>query len=87
MLTSAVSANRKEDIMCIATVKSTTAAQIAQRALFREGISAEIVSVDPAITERGCTVGIAFSCTDVTKVERIMGRSGIAVGGFIGNGK
>lgn len=84
---SAVSAKRKEDIMCIATVKSTTAAQIAQRALLKEGISVEIVSVDPAITKRGCTVGIAFPCADVTKVEKIMRRSGIAVGGFIGNGR
>ena len=45
---------------CIAAVGSMTAAIKAQRTLSLNGISSEIVALDPGRTRRGCAYGVEF---------------------------
>ncbi len=44
-----------------ATMKSMTGALKAEKALNNKGIPCRIVSLDPSLTKKGCSYGVAFS--------------------------
>ncbi len=70
--------------MCIASAKNITMAMRIRDALVRGGISAEIVSVDPSLTRRGCAYGVSFPCEYEWQVKRILGARKIEYGDIIG---
>lgn len=70
--------------MCIVTMKSTTAAQIGRRALLRKGIYADIVSVDPALTGNGCTIGLSIPCSDIKRAKSILADNNVIPGRVLG---
>ncbi|MBQ4067502.1 MAG: DUF3343 domain-containing protein [Clostridia bacterium] len=70
--------------MCIATMKTVTAAHRAQRALAAGGIEAQVVSLDSTLTRHGCAYGISYPCKMGREAERIMARSRIGYGQIIG---
>ncbi len=63
--------------MCIISIKNLTLAQMAKKILSREGISADIVSVDPNLTKNGCSYGLSFNCTQAYRVKSILNRASI----------
>lgn len=68
----------------IIAMRSETGAGKAQRLLSRHGIRCRIVSVDPAFTSRGCSVGIAMSSYDVKEAERLLNSANIFYGEVLG---
>ncbi len=48
--------------MCIASLKSMTLAIKAKKALTKANISAEIIKLEPNMTQKGCAYGIKFDC-------------------------
>ena len=70
--------------MCILTMKSMTHAFRAKSVLAARGISAEVVSLDPKLTEKGCAYGIRFSCSDSTAVERTLTAKALPFGVIMG---
>lgn len=71
---------------CVIAMKSQTAAERARRAATSERIYAEIVSIDPSVTRRGCSVGIKISCGDIERLQYILGKKNIPYGDIIGRG-
>ena len=71
---------------CVIAMKSQTIAERARRAAIAERIYAEIVSVDPSITRRGCSMGIRLSCTNIERLKMILDRKNIPYGDIIGRG-
>ncbi len=69
---------------CIIAMRSVTLANKAERALRSEGIGSELVSVDPALTKRGCSYGLTVRCDMVDNIEEILNRRGISHGEIIG---
>ena len=69
--------------ICTATFSSLTYAMKAQKALAADGIFSKIVSIDPALTKRGCSYGLEFSCSEEQTVRRILRKNGIRVGQFL----
>ncbi|MBE6617771.1 MAG: DUF3343 domain-containing protein [Ruminococcaceae bacterium] len=69
---------------CVIAMKSQTAAEQARRAANHERIYAEIVSIDPSITRRGCSMGIRLSCANIDKMKRILERKNIPYGDIVG---
>ncbi len=78
--------DRKENGMsdCILALKSQTLAERARRAALMEKVEAEVVSVDPSITRRGCSVGLKIPCEQVDKVKKTLDRKHIVYGDVIG---
>ena len=70
--------------MCVASAKNITQAMRIRDALARGGIEADIVSVDPSVTRRGCAYGVSFPCEYEWKVKRILGAKKIEYGDIIG---
>ena len=68
----------------IIAMRSETAAVKAQRLLSRNGIRCRIVSVDPAFTSRGCSVGIAMSSYEVKGAEKLLDSANIFYGVVLG---
>ncbi len=73
--------------MCVASTRTVTAAQMAMKALAREGISSELVSIDPSVTKNGCAFGISFSCSDEEKVRRILNKEKVPYGVILGSNR
>lgn len=69
---------------CILAVKTQTAAEQARRAALLERIDAEVVSVDPSLTRRGCSLGVRLPCTDMERLIRVLDRKKIPHGDVIG---
>lgn len=69
---------------CVIAMKSQTAAEQARRAANHERIYAEIVSIDPSITRRGCSMGIRLSCAHVDRMKFILERKNIPYGDIVG---
>ncbi len=65
---------------CIVTTKSQTLARKAERSLSRAGIGSRVMSVDPALTERGCGWGVELFCSDVSAAEAVLRRDRIYFG-------
>lgn len=70
--------------MCLITVETMTFAVKARRALNARGIDAEITSVDPALTKKGCAYGIKTDCESVVRAAELLDAKGISYGGIIG---
>ncbi len=70
--------------MCIASMKTMTAALKGQRALAGGGIKAQIVSLDRTLTKNGCAYGLSYSCEKSREAERILNMNKIAYGELIG---
>ena len=66
--------------MCLISIKNLTAAQMAKKALLREGIYTSIVSVDPTLTRAGCSYGLSFNCAEGEAVRRTLDRASINYG-------
>jgi len=69
---------------CVIGMKSPTAAEKARRIAVSEKIRAEVVSVDPSVTKRGCSLGLRLSCADVERLTEILDRRNISYGDVIG---
>lgn len=68
---------------CIATMQTVNISIKAQKALASEGIFSKIISIDPALTRRGCAYGIEFSCAEEATVRRILRQNGIKNAQFL----
>ena len=66
-------------------MKSMTTAQKAKAELVFAGIRTEIINLDPMLTKNGCAYGLSFSCTDRSRLERILKTKKIAHGEIIGS--
>ena len=69
---------------CIIAMKSRTLAEKAKRSAANENIRASIVSIDPSVTRRGCSVGLLLPCGDVGRMKWILDRRQIDYGDIIG---
>lgn len=69
---------------CVIPMSSQTTAERAKRAANQERIPVEVVSVDPAVTKRGCAFGIRMNCADTARMMRLMDRKKISYGDVIG---
>lgn len=69
---------------CVIAMKSQTTAEKARRAAASERIHAEVVSIDPSVTKRGCSVGLRLNCGDAERLTTILERKNIAYGDMIG---
>ena len=70
--------------MCIATMKSMTAAQKSKNVLKVSGIPCEIVNIDPMITKHGCAYGLEFPCAYTRDIKRFFSQKKVAYGEIIG---
>ncbi len=70
--------------MCIATVRNMTGAIRIRDVLIKNGIDAEIVSVDASLTRRGCAYGVSFSCIAENQVKRILNTKRLDYGEIMG---
>ncbi len=71
---------------CIIAMKSQTSAERARRAAAFERIYADVVSIDPSVTRRGCSLGIRLPCSEVDRMKMIMEKKNIPYGDVIGRG-
>ena len=71
---------------CVIGMRSQFLAEKARRTAAFEKISAEVVSVDPSVTKRGCSLGLRVNCTDTERLIRAFERKKIAYGDIIGKG-
>lgn len=71
---------------CVISVKSHTVAERVRRLATAERIRSEIVSVDPKLTKRGCSVGLRLPCDDVAALKRILEKRRITYGDIFGGG-
>ena len=73
--------------MCIAAMKTMTAAQKAKNALRGAGIECEIVGLDARLTKNGCAYGIRYPCALGERVMAIFRQRGVAYGEIMGERK
>ncbi len=71
---------------CILAMKTQTSAERARRIAVMERIPAEVVSIDPSVTRRGCSIGISMPCSYISKFQTILDRKNIMYGDVIGRG-
>ena len=71
---------------CIAAIGSVTLAIKAQRHLAALGIGAEIISLPPKATRRGCAYGLAFPCPEENGVRRSFRAARIPISQYIKKG-
>lgn len=70
----------------IAAIGSMTAAIKAQRVLLRSGFSAEIVSLSPEETRRGCAYGLSYPIAQDSAVKSTLRNAGIPVSQYLRKG-
>lgn len=71
---------------CIITFRSQTSTLKASRFLKRNGINAEVVSVDPSFTSGGCGWGTAVDCSEIESAKRKLEKKGIPFGDVLSGG-
>ncbi len=71
---------------CVIGMRSQFLAEKARRAAAFEKIGAEVVSIDPSVTKRGCSLGLRINCEDTDRLIRTLERKKIAYGDIIGKG-
>lgn len=71
---------------CIIAMKNQTSAERARRAAAFERIYADVVSIDPSVTRRGCSLGIRLPCSEVDRMKMILEKKNIPYGDVIGRG-
>lgn len=69
---------------CIIAMKTRTSAEHAKRIASGMRIRADIVSVDPSVTKRGCAFGLRLSCADSDELRSVLDRRGISYGDVLG---
>ena len=69
---------------CVIPISGRTNAERAKRIALSHGIPASVVSVDPSVTENGCSVGLRLMCAYAAEMLGLLDRSGIQHGGLIG---
>ncbi len=69
---------------CILAMKTQTSAERSRRIALTENIYAEVVSIDPSITRRGCSVGLRLPCREAGRFMEILDRKKIPYGDLIG---
>ncbi len=69
---------------CVITMRNQTFAERARRIALMSRYEAEIVSVDPIITKRGCSYGIRVKCSDVDDITVLLERKKLSFGEIIG---
>lgn len=72
---------------CIIAMKTQTAAEHARRIARMNHIPAEVISLDPSITRRGCSIGIRTSCASVNSYLKTLDQHKIPYGDVIGRGR
>ena len=72
---------------CVIGMKSRFLAEKSRRAAAMEKIESVVVSVDPSVTARGCTLGLKVSCEDTERVIAALERRKISYGTVIGRGR
>ena len=68
---------------CRAALGPMSAAVRAAHALAREGITAEVVALEPQETRRGCAFGIEFPCTSEAPVRAALRAARITVSQYL----
>ena len=68
---------------CLATIGSMTLAIKAQRTLLDLGLHAEVRSLSPTRTRRGCAYGITFPCEARRAVRTALQSARIPVGEYL----
>ena len=68
---------------CRAALGPVTAALRAKRALAEHGIPAEVVSLAPEESRRGCAFGIEFPCIKESAVRSVLRGSHISVSEYL----
>lgn len=71
---------------CTAAVPSLTLCVKAQRLLALSFISADIVRLDPSMTQRGCAYGIEFPCDRKKEVRALLSKADLRVTQYIDEG-
>lgn len=71
---------------CTAAAPSLTFCVKAQRLLAQSFISAEVVRLEPSMTQRGCAYGIEFPCDRKREVRSILSRANIRITQYIDGG-
>lgn len=77
----------KSEEKSVAAIGSMTAAIKAQRALAASGIAAEIVSLSPRETRRGCAYGVEYSVQFDTNVRNALRAARISVSQYFRKGR
>ena len=65
-------------------MRTATTATKAVRALTSAGISALRVSIDPALTRRGCGFGVSVMCRNLAEAKRLLEKKHIPFGDVLG---
>lgn len=71
---------------CVATMSSMTLALHAERTLAGAGISAEIVSLLPGESKRGCAYGLLYPCNADRQTRSILRGARIPVAQYLKRG-
>ena len=71
---------------CTAALASLTYAIKAQKILYENGISSEVVRLDASKERRGCGFGVEFSCDDSYAVKKILRGARIDVRRYLTGG-
>ena len=58
--------------MCVIALKSMTYAIKAKNALNDISLDAQIVTLDPSLTHRGCGYGVRFNCMYLNEAENAL---------------
>lgn len=69
---------------CVVAMQSRTAAERARRTAALARIDAEIVSIDPSFTKRGCSVGVKVRCDKIDTLTELLDKKKISYGEIIG---
>ena len=69
---------------CVIPMISRTEAERGRRAAKMNGIRATVVSVDPSVTLKGCTVGLKLPCKYADEIVILFDMKGIRHGEIIG---
>lgn len=70
--------------MCILTMQSMTHAIRAKSVLSQKGIAVSVVSIDPALTAKGCAYGIRFPCEAEERIRMHLSVKNVPFGILIG---
>lgn len=69
---------------CVIGMKSPTLAEQARRIAAHERIPAEVVSIDPTVTRRGCSFGLRLNCGDAERLSEVLRARNVPFGDIIG---
>ena len=73
--------------LCVAAIGSMTLCVKAQRILLSGGIKAEVVSLLPEETRRGCAYGVAFPRASESEAKALLRRANISVTQYFTKGE